>query len=301
MLLNPMYFVVLNWNLSEETIICVESVLRAGVLLDHVIVVDNGSTEAAVETLVDFGGAELILVRSEKNLGFAGGMNLGIQCALELGAASVLLLNNDTVIDQAMVKALLDAGAVLNNPGILGPAIYYYDNPERIWKLGDIQYRYLPMPWSLEKVYRRDITALPPFQVDYLTGCAMLIRREVFEKVGLLDEQYFMYFEDADFCRRARDAGFEIWCVPQAKMWHKVSLTAQRDKPSNRYHRALNQVRFYHAYKRDSLKILREIYIILKILKTMLGDILHGDWNLIGPLYRGTLDGYQEQWGRIFH
>jgi len=134
-----------------------------------------------------------------------------------------------------------------------------------------------------------------PFQVDYVTGCGMLVRRKVFERIGSFDARYFMYFEDADFCRRARDAGFTVWCVPQARMRHKVSLSAQRDKPLNRYHRALNQVRFYHQHPQGPFTILREVYIALKLVKTMLGDIWHRDWNLIGPLWKGTIDGYRER------
>jgi GT2 family glycosyltransferase len=193
-----------------------------------------------------------------------------------------------------MVKTLSAADEVLDQPSILAPAIYYYNNPELLWTLGEIRYRWLPMPLTV----RKKATSLdhsPPFQLDYVSGCGMLVRRAVFKCIGMFDRRYFMYFEDADFCRRARDAGFTIWCVPQAKMWHKVSLSVQRDKSSNRYHRALNQVRFYHEHPHGPFTVLGEAYIAAKVIKTMLMDIRRGDWDLINPLWKGTLDGYRER------
>ena len=94
--------------------------------------------------------------------------------------------------------------------------------------------------------------------------------------------------------RRARSAGFSVWCIPQAKMWHKVSLSAQRDKPLNRYHRALGQVRFYREHPHGPFPALRTAYIALQTARTLLKDIWRRDWELIGPLFRGTLDGYRE-------
>jgi GT2 family glycosyltransferase len=286
-----LYVVTLNWNLSADTIACVESVVAAGVASERIVIVDNGSTDDSVRRFrTRFPTASLIC--NQRNLGFGEGMNQGIRHALERGASSVLILNNDTIIDPHMVTILVEAYDALEDAAILGPAIYYHDMPSRIWRLGDKRVRWLPMPLRV----RRDPERCPsPFQVDYVTGCGMLTRREVFERIGLFDKRYFMYFEDADFCRRARDAGFTVWCVPQARMWHKVSLTAQRDKPSNRYHRALNQVRFYHEHPHGPLPLLREAYIVSRVAKTILSDVLHGDWNLIRPLWKGTADGYHEQ------
>jgi len=298
MSLAPVYTVTLNWNLQVDTIACVESVLAAGVPRAQVIIVDNGSTDGSVTALAARFGPELQLVCNAQNLGFGGGMNEGIRHALEHGAGSVLLLNNDTVVDPGMATALLEAYDSLGRPGILGPAIYYYDVPGRIWRLGDIVYRWLPMPLPA-RLNGKSLSALVPFQVDYVTGCGMLVCREVFERVGLFDRRYFMYFEDADFCGRARDAGFAVWCVPRARMWHKVSATARRDGPVNRYHRALNQVRFYHEHAHGRSAVLREGYIAAKLLKTTMGDVWHRDWDLVGPLWKGTLDGYREQARRM--
>jgi len=284
-----MYVVTLNWNLEDDTAACVESVVAAGVPLDRIVVVDNGSRPAAVAALAARCGPAMPLLRNDRNLGFAAGMNVGLRHALAQGARSVLVLNNDTIVAPTMVQTLLDADEQLGRPGILGPAIYYFDDPGRLWKLGDRRHRWLPMPRPVPLP-----ADMAPLAVDYVTGCAMLVRREVFETIGLLDERYYMYFEDADFCRRARDAGFAVWCVPRARMWHKVSLTARRDRPFNRYHQALGQVRFYREHAHGPWRPLRKAYIGAKVFKAMAQDLWHGDWNLIGATLRGTADGYKE-------
>jgi len=259
--------------------------------------VDNHSTDDSVEAIGTHFDPSLRLICNEQNLGYTGGMNAGIRHAVRHGAASALLLNNDTVIAPTMIEALLEADERLDRPGILGPAIYYYDSPERLWRLGDRRHRWLPMPLRVE-LEPRKASESDPFRVDYVTGCGMLVRSEVFERIGLFDRRYFIYYEDADFCRRALDAGFSVWCVPQARMWHKISLATRRDKPFFRYHRALNQVRFYHEHTHGPSALLREGYIAFKSVQTFFGDVWHGDWNLIGPLWKGTIDGYREQWRR---
>jgi GT2 family glycosyltransferase len=289
----PIYIVTLNWNLAGETTSCVESVIDAGVPKDRIVVVDNGSTDESAATLATHFGPTLDLIRNEQNLGFAGGVNIGIRHALERGAAAILILNNDTVIDPTMLRTLNAAKEKhsLERAGILSPAVYLYEQPERVWRLGDVRRRWLPMPLTL-KMSSSKLVDADPIEVDYVTGCGMLIFREVFEQVGLFDTRYFMYFEDADFCRRARDAGFTVWCVPQARMWHKVSLTARRDKPVNRYHRSLGQVRFYSEHRHGPSVALSMVYIFAKLIKTTLGDIVRGEWNLIPPLWKGTMDGF---------
>lgn len=285
---------MLNWNLKDLTIECVESLLDAGVKKQHIVVVDNGSSDDSVAGIRAHFGPELNLIENEVNVGFTGGMNIGIRFSLEKGAVSVLLLNNDTVVAPDMIELLAEAGAGDPQRGILGPAIYYYDQPDRLWWLGDIEHPWLPMPRPV-RMEKEALEKSLPFKADYVTGCAMLVDRKVFEHIGLLDERYFIYYEDADFCRRARDAGFTIYCVPQAKMWHKVSLTTKRDKPFFHHLRAKNQVRFYHEHRIGPSNLLRETYILAKIAWMMLEDMIHGDWKLIAPVCKGMIDGYKEQ------
>jgi hypothetical protein len=203
----------------------------------------------------------------------------------------VLLLNNDTVVDAAMLARLLEAAAELPQAGVLGPAIYYYDAPQRIWQIGAREHALLPIPLNLGA---RDLrrAGRRPFRLDYVTGCAMLVRREVFEQVGLLDTAYAMYFEDADFCRRVRRAGFELWCVPSAQMWHRVSVSARMVKPASRYALAWGRARFYRQHPHGPLPGLTYAYLLASTALKSARDIARGDLALAALLWRGTLDGY---------
>jgi GT2 family glycosyltransferase len=227
MINNPLIsIVVLNWNGKEDTIACLESLERQEYPNFEIIVVDNGSADDSVETIRrDFPDVELI--ETGKNLGFGGGNNRGIKRAMEKGTDYVFLLNNDTVVDPGMLGHLVAAGENDTTIGILGPKIYYYSDPRRIWSIGgDNLFRDF-----LLKFRRQGVMQLDRGQYDfdrgvaYLLSCALLIKREVVERVGLLDEDYFLCTDDFDFCHRAIEAGYKLLYVHRAKMWHKTGAS----------------------------------------------------------------------------
>jgi hypothetical protein len=300
----PLWVVILNWNLPDDTLACVQSVRDAARQLCgdprstdvQILIVDNGSQDDSVDRFraafqADADGAAVEVLATGANLGFAGGMNAGIQVALARGAQSVLLLNNDTESDAHMLAHLAAALEVEPGVGLVGPVIYYADLPQRIWRAADNEHAWLPIPRRVpDDVVARQTAA---FAVDYITACAMLVRAEVFARIGLLDDAYFMYYEDADFCRRARAAGFGIRCAPQAKLWHKVSASANREKAAIRYARAWARTRFYRTYPHGKMPWLVHIYLWAKTVVISAGDVLRGDLHLVRPLWHGTLDGYR--------
>jgi hypothetical protein len=292
--LYPLYVLVLNRNLPDDTIACVASV-QASLLPDAsaamaIVIIDNGSTDHSVALFREYFGNTVTIIELPANWGYAAGMNAGIQYALQCGAQSVLLLNNDTIIEPQMLAHLTGAAA-LPQAAIVGPVIYYYDEPQRIWRFADCEHHWLPIPLKMSDSHLKHAGS-QPFAVDYVTGCAMLVRRAVLETVGLLDAHYFMYFEDADFCRRARDAGFHIYCVPQAKMWHKVSLSARTDKPATRYAQSWGRVHFYRDHPHGVLPGLVVPYLLARVLLTSMRDVLDRNWHLLPPLWQGTWEGY---------
>lgn len=297
--LYPLWVVILNWNLPDDTIACVRSVMAAipagGDV--RILVVDNGSTDDSVARLHQaFGqtGAPIDLLETHANLGFAGGMNAGIRAALAQGAQSVLLLNNDTLIDPAMIQHLVDALAQHPAAGLAGPVIYYHDAPNQIWRFGDNEHPWLPIPRRIPDVRVAAGTG-DPVTVDYITACAMLARKEVFDRVGYLDERFFFYFEDADFCRRVRAAGFAILGVPRAKMWHKVSVSAKKAQASTTYAGTWARVQFYRSHPHGKLPFLVHPYLWGRALIGMVRHWVRGERDLIVPIWRGTLDGYRDR------
>lgn len=289
--LYPLYVIVLNWNLPADTIACVCSLqagLPGGV---SIMIVDNGSTDDSVCQFQQRFGDAVRLLNLPANLGFAGGMNAGIRAALEEGAGSVLLLNNDTVVAASLLQTLLQAAVALPQAGVLGPAIYYHDAPQRIWQLGAREYPLLPIPLNVgEGALRR--AGGQPFRLDYVTGCAMLVRRDVLMRVGLLDIAYAFYFEDADFCRRVRRAGFEVWCVPGARMLHHVSASARKVKPASRYAFVWGRARFYRQHPHGPLPGLTFAFLLVSTALKAARALVDGDRALMRLTWRGTLDGY---------
>jgi GT2 family glycosyltransferase len=188
------------------------------------IVVDNGSTDGTSDA-VRTAHPEAALVRSEQNTGATGGNNLGIAEALRLGADYVLLLNNDTILDPGMVEAMVAEAEARPDAGALCPLIYYHEPPDRIWYAG--------ASFDPGKGYYRRMTGYGERdtgkhssevrEVGALSTTAVLVPRSVLEEVGPLDDSLFVHIEDLEWSVRIRRAGYRIYCVPRARMWHKIS------------------------------------------------------------------------------
>jgi GT2 family glycosyltransferase len=212
------HIIILNWNGFPDTAACLSS-LR-GLHYDHyeVIVVDNGSTDDSVSRLRnEFPWTTLL--ETGTNLGFAGGCNAGIRYALSHGSDFVWLLNNDTKVDPSALQALIKTTTADPRIGALGSAIYRMDQPERIqaWGGGYVNFWLGRSRHFLAPVHDR--------RIEFITGASLLISRQALESVGLLDEGFFMYWEDADFCFRLRRANWQISVAGGSKVWHKQNAS----------------------------------------------------------------------------
>ena len=216
--------VVLNYQGREVIADCLQSLRQQDYPNLHILVVDNASTDGSDKIAANIKGIELI--RNESNLLFAGGNNVGIRKAYESDADYVVLINNDTTSDPGLISELVKALEADSNAGIAGPRIFYYERPVIIWSAGGT------IDFAKGWVRHRGIRQKDDGQfdeiaeVDYVTGCCLMFSRDVFQAIGGLDESFPMYFEDTDFCTRARKAGFKVLYVPVAKMWHKISFSS---------------------------------------------------------------------------
>jgi GT2 family glycosyltransferase len=222
----PLVFIVIvNWNGREITLDCLQSLSRISYDNVRTVVIDNGSVDGSVESIrTQFPSVTVLEVNA--NLRFAGGTNAGIRYGLEHGAELFLLLNNDTTVDAGFLSAMVDRMTSSPSIGMVAPKIYYYSDPNRIWFAGGA----LSM-WTgtMRHIGIREIDRgqhAAPHEIQYATGCCILTRREVVEKIGLLDESFSMYTEDADWSMRTRRAGYTIMYEPRAKVWHKLSVSA---------------------------------------------------------------------------
>ena len=217
--------ILLNWNRFLDTVECIESVYKIDYANYKIIVVDNGSNDDSVRNLR--GRFDQIhLIENRNNLGYAEGNNVGIRHALKNGVDYVWLLNNDTVVDPHALTAMIDLAVRNREIGILGSKIYYFDKPDILWFAGatiDWKRAISAHIGRLEKdvgQYENEK------EVERVTGCSMLIRREVLENVGLFDEKFFLYAEEVDLCVRARKKGYRNYYVPKSIVYHKVSISS---------------------------------------------------------------------------
>ena len=220
-----LYVIVLNWNGEEVIEPCLRSLDQVEEPKLHTIVVDNGSTDSSPDIVErEFPGVELI--RNGRNLLFAEGNNVGLRRAVERGGRLFLHLNNDTEVDPGFAARMISAMEGNAGAGIVGPKILYHDDPGRIWYGGGDFYPivWIPRHRNIRKL-DRDVEDRGG-ETAYVTGCALLVTKEVVDSTGMLDPSYRIYCEDVDFCLRARAGGWRCIYEPSAHVWHKVSASS---------------------------------------------------------------------------
>jgi len=240
------YIITINWNGLEDTLESLDSLYKIKYPNYNIIVVDNGSHNNEPE-LIKEKFPDLQLIKNKENKGFAIANNQGMRIALEHDAKYILLLNNDTTVKNDFLNILVEYAEHNKDVGIVSPKILYY-NSERIWSMGTkIRYIFgIPIHIFNGKNSTEINRIIEP---DFASGCAMLIKKEVINKIGLLDQDYFSYTEDADFSYRARKAGYKIMVIPESIVWHKKSASAgikgsNKLSPIQAYLRARNGIIF---------------------------------------------------------
>ena len=221
--LPSVHIVVLNWNGKSDTVECLTNLQSVSYPNRKIVVVDNGSTDGSEEA-IKAAFSDVTFIQTGENLGYAEGNNVGIRHAMECGADFIFILNNDTITDANVVTALVAQAEKNPNAAILGPKIYFYERPDIINSAGGhIDYDTLVRGHIGYGVKDDGTVYASVAAVEWVTGCAMLLRLSVLREVGLFDSNFFLVCEELDLCTRIRKRGFEILFVPEAKLWHKVS------------------------------------------------------------------------------
>jgi GT2 family glycosyltransferase len=236
--------VILNWNNPEETLACLASIAGLDYHALSAIVVDNGSTDDSVRR-IRAAHSTVTLVETGENLGYAGGNNVGIRCALQQGAEYICILNNDVTVAPGFVTPLLSA---LQSDPVVGAAtslVVATDHPDQVWALGSAVDR---STGTVSRLHAgEDVSrwrSRPPFAVDVASGAAMMVKREVFDTFGLMDEGFFLYYEETDWCLRVQQAGYQIMAVPSSVVFHGVSAALGESSPVIDYYMLRNHLRF---------------------------------------------------------
>lgn len=224
--------IILNWNGKKDTLECLSSVAKIQTPNLEVVVIDNGSTDGSAEAIREQ-FAKVTVIEAKKNYGFAEGNNIGMRYALAKGADFVFLLNNDTIVDPLVVDHFLVQMRADPSIGILGGKIFLYDEPQKLDHLGGC---WNPKKRAFDFVgLREEDRGQEQLPMDYVCGAALFIRASLLKAIGLFDARFFLIWEEADFCFRARRSGFKVLSSEKAKIWHKVSASFVGGKPHSTY------------------------------------------------------------------
>lgn len=270
--------VILNWNGKENTLECLKSIdeLRIKNYELRIIVVDNDSKDRSVEAfkkLPSYQATKFHLIENKRNLGFCEGNNVGIRETLRDGAEFLMILNNDTVVDKNLVSQLIKTFDDYPDVGIVSPKIYFakgfefHKNRYKKNEMGKVfWYAGGKIDWDNILSAHRGVDEVDRGQydkvmeTDYASGACMMVKSEVFKKVGLFDKDYFLYWEDVDLCQRARRAGFKILYTPNALLWHKNAGSSRVGGPLHDYYLTRNRLLFGRKFAnlRARFALLRE-------------------------------------------
>ncbi len=267
--------VVLNWNGWNDTLECLASLRHLEYSNYRIIVVDNGSTDDSVSQLRN-AYPDVELLETGRNLGFSGGCNVGIVRAVEQGAEYIWLLNNDTTVHPGALTSLVDTAMSDARIGATGSAIYSAHRPHQLdaWGGGRINF------WLGRS--RHEIRPVRDEAIDFLTGASILISTTVIQRLGLLDEGFFMYWEDADYCFRLRRASFRIAVAGDSRIWHKGSASVGKASPQMDTYFNASAARFFRRHSR-----VPQISLWTGVLLRLTKRLLTGRWTHIRAVWSG--------------
>jgi GT2 family glycosyltransferase len=292
--LSPVAIIIVNYRGRDDTLECLASLQSLTYPSVAVYLVDQASgdgTPQAVRTAFP----SVHVLENGVNNGFAGGNNIGIQRALADGAAYVFLLNNDTTVAPDLIDRLVARAASDETIGTVGALMLYHAEPEVVWSAGG-RVGEDGAATLLRQGERAETVPTEPFEVDYVVGCGLLVKRAVLERVGLLDERYFLYYEETDFCARVRKAGWRIVTEPSARLWHKVSRTTGTESELTLYYMRRNVLLYLRDHaRRPGRSVLRAAADSLRL---ALVWTLRGEHRRRRVLLRAVGDFFRNRTGR---
>lgn len=235
--------IILHYGDIELTKRCVESIVKYAPEIRTIYLVNN---DTAINLQQKLGkGKKRVYLSADKNRGFAGGVNIGIKEALKNNAHYIIIINNDAYVQHNFLVSLYQALEEDSKVGIAGPVITFLKNRTTYYDHGGYINTLFGRTSHDNRLIMSQKTSL---DVNYVSGCCMMIKREVFEKIGVFDEDFFMYYEDVDFCLRAKNVGFQTVVVPNSVIHHDLSKTIGKDSSKALFHQIRSQKLFYSKH-----------------------------------------------------
>lgn len=288
--------IILNTNRRDDTLACLASLAQTTYRNHKIIVLDNRSSDGSVEA-IHSSFPTVQVIELQQNLGYAGNNNVGIQAALTQGADWIFVLNEDTILAPDCLSQLIQLGTSDSRIGIVGPMVYHHDEPNIIQSAGGR----LGSDWQAWHLGQNELDKgqfSVAHEVDWISGCAILVRRTVIEQVGMLDERFFYYWEETDWCARAKKSGWRIVHVPQARLWHKGVQRDYQPSSSVTYYAVRNRFLML-AKHRAPLRA----WIVAwgQTVRTLASWSIKPQWRAKrahrAAMWQGTLDFLRQRWG----
>lgn len=288
--------VILNTNRKKDTLECLNSLVGNSYINQKIIVLDNHSTDGSLQAICD-AYPQVQIIELDKNLGYAGNNNVGIKAALEQQADWIFVLNEDITLDSECVRSLVEVGKQDPQIGILGPLVYHHNEPKVIQSAGGMLGKY----WQSIHLGKNEPDQGQydqPHQVEWISGCAILVRRAAIEQAGMLDASYFIYWEETEWCIRISRAGWKAFNVPHAKIWHKGVERNYQPKSSFTYYGTRNHLLTLAKHKAP-LRVW--VFTWFQIIRTLTSWSIKPRWRCKrehrNAMWRGVLDYFRKHWG----
>jgi len=290
--------VVLNWRNPSDTIACLQSLKALEYPNYHILVIDNGSGDDSVCQLQVATEAmpRITLLETGENLGFSGGVNYGIEWALAQAADYIWLLNNDTTVAPNCLSALIKAMEQESTAAIAGCKIFLADQPEVIWHAG-ARFSRLGKPCHLGMgATASDTTYQANRWVEFVTGCSLLVRCAALPEIGNMDDRFYLYYEEADLCYRARKQDWKVLYVADSQLWHKVA-GASAGYAHRAYYEVRNRLLFTQKHRPWALPFVLSYLILNEVCKPW----VKGQTVVARAAWLGLQDFMQQKFGKLLH
>jgi len=292
------YIVILNTNRRDDTLACLDSLSRSTYGNFKIIVLDNKSTDGSVESIRS-SFPDMQIINLTENLGYAGNNNVGIEEAIKRGADWVLVLNEDTILDPGCLAELVKVGESDPKIGIVGPMVYHHNEPGVIQSAGGVLGKY----WQSQHLGQNELDHGQfqlPHRVEWISGCAIMVRKTAIEQAGMLDASFFIYWEETEWCIRIARSGWQIVHVPQAKIWHKGVQRDYQPKPSFTYYGTRNHLL---TLSKHQAPLSVRLFNWMQIFRTLVSWSIKPKWEdkreHRNAMWKGVVDFLQHRWGQM--
>ena len=296
MIKNKLAIILVNWNQYELTRSCILSILNCDYKNLKIIVVDNNSEDKSVDLLKsEFDYVNLI--QNQSNLGFTGANNIGISMARDLGFEFIMLLNNDTEVENSFIEPLLERFELEKDLGAIQPLILNFYERDIVWNYGGKFNRFFGNPVTLYKNFRKD-NLIKSKYTDWITGCCFVFRSRLIDQIGYLDDDYFVYYEDADYSLKINNAGYKLGLEINSEIYHhegnswRVKNSSSKTQSSYVHYLRFRNHLYFLKKNRNEFNLLGIIlYQIFKFFSYSIYFLFKLRFKKLSMVSKGLLDG----------